>query len=134
MPSIKRLRSVCHSIAHHAVSSVSFIHPHLRKACKAIGIESVSIYLLEEQPCPERFLNIEPLRLALLSLRDRFQEILVSGGFAILDIEAIDLKFEFPKEYPDDYCSNCNARLASKKSGQVFEYAVNYMGQAIHRK
>jgi hypothetical protein len=28
MPRRKRLRSVCHSIAHHAVSGLSYVHPH----------------------------------------------------------------------------------------------------------
>jgi hypothetical protein len=130
MPSIKRLSSVCHSIAHHAVSGLSYVHPHLRQACKAIGIDTITIDLMREQPCPDRFLNIEPLRMSLKALQDKFEEILTSEGFTKNEIGEINLKFEFTEEFLDDYCSNCYARLVSK-NGKVFERAVNYMGKTI---
>jgi hypothetical protein len=130
MPSIKRFSSVCHSIAHHAVSSLSYVHPHLRQACKAIGIDTITIDLMQDQPCPDRFLNIEPLRLSLKALQGKFKEILTSEGFTTNEIMTIELRFEFTEEFPDDYCSNCYARLISK-NGRVFERAVNYMGQTI---
>jgi hypothetical protein len=57
MTSIKKLSSVCHNIAHHAVSGLSYVHPHLRQACKGIGIDTITIDLLREQPCPDRFLG-----------------------------------------------------------------------------
>jgi len=131
MPSIKRLSSVCHSIAHHAVSGLSYVHPHLRQACKTVGINMVTIDLMREQPCPDQFLSIDPLRLSLKALQEKFKEILKAEGFTIDEIEAIELRFEFTEEFPDDYCNNCYARLVSR-SGKVYEHAVNYIGETIH--
>lgn len=131
MPSIKKLSSVCHSIAHHAVSGLSYVHPHLRQACKAKGIDTITIDLMREQPCPDSFMNIEPLRLSLKALQNKFYEILQSEGFSTNEIVAIKLRFEFTEEFSDDYCSNCYARLVSR-TGKNFDRAVNYMGQTIH--
>jgi len=131
MPSIKRLSSVCHSIAHHAVSSLSYVHPHLRQACKRAGLDSITIDLMREQPCPDQFLSIEPLRLSLKALQEKFKGILKAEGFTINEIEAIELRFEFTEEFPDYYCSNCYARLVSR-TGKVYEHAVNYFGETIH--
>jgi hypothetical protein len=131
MTSIKKLNSVCHNIAHHAVSGLSYVHPHLRQACKAIGIDTITIDLQREQPCPDRFLDIEPLRLSLKALQQKFKEILRAEGFTIDEVGAIELRFEFTVEFADDYCSNCYARLVSN-TGKVYEQAVNYFGQTIH--
>lgn len=131
MPSIKRLSSVCHSIAHHAVSGLSYVHPHLRQACKAVGIDTITIDLTREQPCPAQFLSIDPLRLSLKALQEKFKGILKSEGFTTNEIDVIELRFEFTEEFPDDYCSNCYARLVSS-TGKVYEHAVNYFGETIH--
>ncbi len=57
--------------------------------------------------------------------------ILKAEGFTTDVIEAIELRFEFTEELPDDYCSNCYARLVSR-TGKAFEHAVNYFGETIH--
>ena len=102
MPSHKRLRSVCHSIAHHAVSGLSYVHPHLRRACRAIGVLCVRVNLKSEDPCPEVFLQDGPLHFSLLALRQKFQNILVAEGFTPDDIGSVDLTFYFPPEFPDE--------------------------------
>lgn len=130
MPSEKRLNSVCHSIAHHAVSGLSYVHPHLRRACNAAGLVSVAIDLGIEEPCPVQFQTIESLRHSLRVLREKFIEILRSEGFGEKDVKEIKLHFEFTREFPDDYCSNCHAYLVSQ-SGKEFWYAVNYLGDTI---
>ena len=130
MPSEKRLSSVCHSVAHHAVSGLSYVHPHLRRACNAAGLESVVVDLGIEDPCPAQFKTIEPLRLSLQALREKYIEILSSEGFGEKDIKEIILRFEFTKEFPDEYCSNCHAYLVSQ-SGKEFWHAVNYLGETI---
>lgn len=105
---MKRLRSVCHSIAHHAVSGLSYIHPHLAQACNNAGLVSIVIDLKQEEPCPDAFVRIKPLRLAVQAMRNRFEEILASEGFAPTDLLAATLRFEFPDKM--DYCSsNCHA-------------------------
>lgn len=86
---------------------------------------------MREQPCPDQFLSIEPLRLSLKALQEKFKGILKAEGFTINEIEAIELRFEFTEEFPDYYCSNCYARLVSR-TGKVYEHAVNYFGETIH--
>ena len=132
MASLKRLSSVCHSIAHHAASGLSFVHPHLRRACREAGLDSLMISLISDDPCPEGFRHIEPLRLSLRSLRARFEEILQAEGFSMADIKVIDLDFQFRQAFPDDYCSLCHARLVDR-SGKVFSYVVDYLGQTAEQ-
>jgi len=48
------------------------------------------------------------------------------------DIKAIDLDFQFRQAFPDDYCSLCHARLVHR-SGKVFSYAVDYLGQTAEQ-
>jgi len=127
MPSNKRLNSVCHSIAHHAASGLSFVHPHLRRACRAIGVACAVINLKAKEPCPEVFEYIEPLRLSLSSLRERFESILAAEGFTPADIESADLMFYFTAESPGDYCSICDAVIVSV-AGKKYRYVVDYLG------
>ncbi len=128
MASLKRLGSVCHSIAHHATSGLSYVHPYLRRACRDAGLDSLLVSLVSDDPCPEQFRHIEPLRLSLRALRTKFVEILEAEGFTIADIKAIDLDFQFRQSFPDDYCSLCHARLVHR-TGKVFSCAVDYLGQ-----
>lgn len=130
MTSEKRLSSVCHSIAHHAVSALSYLHPHLRQACRAAGEYSAQIDLLSPNPCPENLRGNQPLQIALMSLQERFAQILQSEGFSLDELQKALLFFEFPAEYKDDYCSNCHAALQAS-SGKEFLHAVNCMGASI---
>ena len=82
---------------------------------------------MSNDPCPEQFRNIEPLRLSLQSLRTKFVEILEAEGFTMEDIKAIDLDFQF-KQALDNYCSICHARLVHR-SGKVSSFVVDYGGQ-----
>jgi hypothetical protein len=132
MPSIKRLRSVCHSIAHHAASGLSYVHPHLARACNNAGLESIAIDLKQEEPCPDAFAEIKPLRLALQALRKKFEEILASEGFALTDLRAGILCFEFPSK-TDNYSSNCYACITTN-SGRVVRCSVNGVGESIAPK
>jgi hypothetical protein len=132
MPGIKRLRSVCHSIAHHATSGLSYIHPHLAQACNNAGLESIAIDLKQEEPCPDAFVQIKPLRLALHALRKKFEEILSSEGFAPTDLRTATLTFEFPSKM-ENYSSNCHACMTTN-SGRIVKYSVNCVGEMIAPK
>ncbi len=127
MPSNKRLNSVCHSIAHHAVSALSYIHPHLRQACNSSRMSCALIDLNTNEPCPDVFKHIEPLQLSLSALRKKFITILTAEGFNLSDIKSIYLMFYFTDEFPDDYCSICDAEIMSV-NGKKYLYVVDYMG------
>ncbi|MHC4757336.1 MAG: hypothetical protein ACYTE8_01640 [Planctomycetota bacterium] len=125
MTSQKRLKSVIHSIAHHSVSGLSYIHPHLGKACKESGMASVNIDLLAANPCPDKFRNIKPLQLSLNCLSDKFNEILKKEGFEVTDLESVILKFHINNI--NDYCTICYASIISKE-GRKYEYKVDWVG------
>jgi len=130
MTSAKRLRSVCHSIAHHAVSGLSYIHPHLLEAARSAGVAQIEVQLLETDPCPERFRSNEPLRKSLKTLKDKFEAILKSEGFSLSDLAHAKLSFTADPAQNDNHCSICRANLSPLK-GESVEYVVNYMGQRV---
>jgi hypothetical protein len=130
MPSIKRLSSVCHSAAHHAVSALSYVHPHLGQACDLAGLESSSIDLLAEDIYPSLLPRLEPLVHALTSLKVRFGEMLASEGFAPNDLHRAVLHFEFAPELPDYFCRRCSA-LVEAANGKSFIHAVDWLGASV---
>ncbi len=85
------------------------------------------IDLKAEDPCPEAFRDIEPLHLSLVALRKKFEDILKAEGFTFSDVEAVDLTFHFCDEFPDDYCSICDARVVAL-GGRKFRHIVDYLG------
>ena len=129
MPSKKRLNSVCHSIAHHAVSGLSYIHPHILRTCRDAGISKLSISLLDAEPCPPGFIEVQPLRLSLTALKNKFESILASEGFSIADISKVTLTFSPDINMGDDYCSICHATLTSN-TGQTYEHIIDCLGKA----
>jgi hypothetical protein len=130
--STKRLSSVCHSIAHHAASGLSFIHPHLRQAWRQVGIVQVVIDLTRDDPYPAQLRSNEPLRLALIHLRKKAEGILSAEGFTQRDIEGLDLHVSFSSSLRDDYCSDCYVIL-KHRSGRVFEDGVNELGERVRK-
>ena len=126
MASHKRLKSVVQSIAHHSVGALSFVHPHLGKACEEVGISSIEVHISKSEPCPRIFINDEPLRLALNALRETFYGLVVTEGFEQKDIESAKLVFEFKHGQLDHYCSDCTASLVS--ASKTYQSKVNYLG------
>jgi hypothetical protein len=129
MPSIKKLASVCHNITHHAVSGLSFIHPHLSKACREAGLKSIIVDLKRDDPCPERFKTIKPLRLSLQALKKKFEEIFQLEGFVDDDITGMVLEF-YLNDGQDDYSMDCRACLVAR-SGKIFRSALDCLGNKI---
>lgn len=124
MSSQRALAGVTHDIAHHAGSGLSYLHPHLYQACKAIGVREAIVDLLENAPYPPGFPQIEPLRLSLAALRDKSFAILSANGFAPLDVAAISLRFQFPLLGADGYTCQVAARLQSSE-GRLFTAVVD---------
>jgi hypothetical protein len=69
MARFSELSGVAHNIAHHAGSGLSFLSPHLAQALRAAGAETTQIELLVDSPYPSQATELQPLRLALASLR-----------------------------------------------------------------
>lgn len=127
MASNKRLNSVAQSIAHHAVSGLSYVHPHLGEMCDKKEFTSVEINVLADDIYPSNLDDNTPLRLSLNQLRARFLEILKSEGFSKNDISGATLKFEFDFTKWDYYCSICTCKIITL-TGSLYEKTVNFEG------
>jgi hypothetical protein len=132
MASIKRLNSVVHSLAHHAVSALSYLHPHLAEACEDAGQTYAEIDLMQDEPCPSRYRARKPLQLAIGELKTFYTGLLESEGFILDKIERTNLLFSFDLARYDHYCSTCTARIQTK-DGKCFEKTVNYLGNEVTR-
>lgn len=128
MPSTKRLNSVCHSIAHHAVSGLSFIHPHVLETCRSAGVQHVSIDLLDPEPCPKEFRVVLPLLLSLRCLRTKLDEILTAEGFSLSDLSRASLTF-FPDPRLHDDCSSICHSILTTVTGRTYEHVINCLGE-----
>jgi len=127
MVRVKRLRSVCHSIAHHATSGLSWVHPHVLRACEARGLSALEVNLLDDEPCPQACLEIEPLKLSLRGVKSKLREILSTEGMTIEDLTQASLTFIRAPEARDDYNTVCRAQLAAGE-GIGVNVAVDFMG------
>ncbi len=130
MPSRKRLSSVCHSIAHHAGSGLSWLHPHLFEACTAFGTSAVLVEIHSELYFAPSVPLSRELAASLDSLVGRFKSILQAEGFSAQDVERAAVLFEYPPQYTDGFSVNCHARL-SDRQGNVYTHSVDYTGRAI---
>jgi hypothetical protein len=124
MPSSKLLNGVAHDIAHHALSALSYLHPHLTQVCKRAGRTSATLDLLRESPLPADFPDYEPLRLASQALHRTFVGILESVGFTVADVSSARLTFHVPLDAPDDYSYvSCDSEIIAT-SGRVHRHEL----------
>ena len=128
MASEKRLNSVCHNLAHHATSGLSFIHPHAVNACQQKHAESVTADLLAPEPCPESFRANEPLRMSFRALAEKLRSILAAEGFGESDLSEASATFWPDPAFTDGYGTICRTVIASK-SGHRFEHTLDCLGR-----
>ena len=124
MASEKNLSAVSHDIAHHAVSGLSWLHPHLSQACRAIKVDEVTLDVTKENPLPEGFPSPEPLRLASRALHKTFYVILEKKGFHPQNVAEAKLRFVFSVNRSDDYSSVCFSSLRSD-NGREFTHRLS---------
>ena len=130
MPSHKRLSSVCHSVAHHAASSLSYLHPHLGQVTEETGSTSIEVDLVSPQSLPAETRVSEPLKLASAALQSRFKEMLKAEGFAADDLQVGRLFFEFQPDFRDYWPVRVGAALRSASS-RTYIHAVNQVGEPV---
>jgi hypothetical protein len=124
MPSSKLLNGVAHDIAHHAMSGLSYLHPHLSETCRKAGIAGVTLDLTSESPLPSSVPDYQPLRLASQALHRTFVGILESVGFTLADVSAARLTFSIVQDAPDDYSYvSCTSELSTTR-GQSYRHDI----------
>ena len=72
MPSYKRLNGVAHDIVEHAVSGLSYLHPHIVNTCKKAGLSEITLDLLSASPLPAGVRVDKPCVLAIQTLHRTF--------------------------------------------------------------
>ena len=120
MTKISELAGVSHNIAHHAASGLSYISPHLAQALRAVSVETTQIELLAEHPYPPKASDLQPLRLALASLRVNAVTLLQKHGFAADTVTSIVLHATPAPWDKDGYLLHTRAVITAS-NGKVFD-------------
>lgn len=97
MPSTKRLRSVTHSTAHHGVSGLCYVHPHLGLTCKELGYREISVNLIVQGFNPELKEITKELMLSTNALREFFIGVLESENMNVSELTSAEAIFLFHK-------------------------------------
>lgn len=101
---IKRARSVIHSLAHHGVSALSWLHPRLGDECASSGLTEVEFDLIGEQITTKEFNGSKETLLAYNALRDTFKQILKSEKMDLSHIQSASITFGFKNESWPNFC------------------------------
>lgn len=129
MRSIKRLRSVVHSIAHHAISGLCHVHPDLGQARKRLGVKEVSVNLLR----PEISLALDPIPSQIQrstdALRARFAALVAGERLSIDHLSTATATFVYRGTctWPDA----CYVQVETNV-GKSVEDAVGDNGRRAH--
>jgi hypothetical protein len=92
MPRIRDLKGVAHDLVDHAMSGLSFLHPHVWSYARQTTVDEFTVDLLQDSA--RSLVEVpEPLRLATESLRNWFQPVLRSYGFNLEDLSSAKLTF-----------------------------------------
>src|SRR5262245_34555934 len=79
----KRLRSVVHSIAQHAMSGLCYVNPHLGRARKPLGVTRVAVDLLQA--------GVEPMPVPMTREIEESTDALRETFSALLAKESVDI-------------------------------------------
>ena len=124
MPKAKLLNGVAHDIAHHALSGLSCLHPHLSETCRKVGVWEVALDLTSKSPLPPNLPDYEPLRLASQALHRTFLGMLENFGFTLADVATAKLTFSVAKNAPDDYSYvSCTSEIITAKA-QAYRHDI----------
>ena len=127
---IKRLRSVSHSIAHHGVSALSWLHPRLGDECKRSNSASVEIDLLSGNFICDKSSFSNETMMASRALSKTFKDLLVVEKIDIKDIERANINFYFIRgRWP----SSCEIAVVIGDGRDVY-YKVDQFGNIFGRK
>ena len=100
----KRLRSVIQSIAHHSISGLCYLHPHLGEQCKNDKIESISFNLTNGIFTLNLSKMSPELKLSSEALIERFDEILQIENIDRNNIKKAVTTFKFDHNQWARYC------------------------------
>jgi len=120
------LRSVIQVIAQHAVSGLSFMHPHLGEECKKAGISLITVNLLGPGFEPRLSEMTAELELSIDALRNKYKELLAVESISVSTIRSTNATFTF---LDGQWPSGCYIEIVST-NGKKIEIAVDESGKA----
>ena len=128
MLKIKRARSLVHSIAHHGVSALSWLHPLLGQECREKNINSVEFNLLSGEITTENFVASYGTLMAFSTLKQTFENIANKENVFPNQISNAFIVFGFEK---DDWPSYCISYM-SGNNGKEINIKVDGFGRKYH--
>jgi hypothetical protein len=123
MPSRKHLKGAAYDIMHHAVSSMSWLHPHIAQTCREAGLASLTLDLMRESPLPPDVRAEQPCVLATQALHRTFVSLLQKLSFTLADVSSATLKFTASRHARDDYTLPCRSELVTA-DGRRYEHQM----------
>lgn len=125
MTNVKRLRSVIQSTAHHAMSGLCYIHPHLGEMCKKLELESISVNLVNSGFSAKLPAITKELEFSTNALREKFCEILAIENIQSSEVESAIATFDFLRgKWP----TSCYIEVVTVE-GKKVEVAVDSLGK-----
>ena len=128
MASLKRLNGACHDLAHHAQSSMSFLHPHLAEECRRAGLAAVTVDLTAEQPYPTELVLSPSMMSALVALKNWFFDLLQRLGVNRSEVSSVKLRFEFRPSREADYDTTVSCTVVTR-TGREFVHRLPSMAE-----
>ncbi len=127
MASIKRLRSVAQSTAHHSVSGLCYVHPHLGTKCKEMGYIEITMNFLGQEFSPDLEVISRELELSSVALREFFEGLMNSENIEISEVATAEVVFHFQLgRWP----SASTVKIVTV-CGKTIEYCVDSAGKTI---
>jgi hypothetical protein len=120
MTKMSTLAGVAHNIAHHSASGLSYLSPHLAHALRRAGLQTTEIELLCAAPYPPNTADMEPLRLALGSLKSTVESLIEKHGFTPNDFVSVVLHAT-PAPWDEDGYSLHTRAVMTAKNGRVYD-------------
>ena len=125
MTSIKRLMSVIQSTAHHAVSGLCYVHPHLGEKCQEMGLRSIGVDLMKPGFDVKLLSITKESELSTNALREKFNELLAVEHIQAAEIKSAYARFGFVRgRWP----SSCFIKVTTTE-GKKAEVAVDSTGK-----
>ena len=112
---IKRGRSVIHSLAHHGVSALSWLHPRLSEECNKSGVTEVSFDLIDALITTKEFNGSKETLLAYNALKETFDQIMAAEKIDLSFIESASITFGFNRKSWPYFCICTMTGKDSKK-------------------
>jgi hypothetical protein len=120
MSRLAELSGIAHNIAHHAGSGLSYISPHLAQALRAVGADTTEIDLLAPAPYPSNAVELQPLRLALATLRNTVQSLLEKHRFVTSDVSSVIL-YATPAPWDKEGYTLLTRTVITARTGSTYD-------------